>query len=157
MKSWLCGLGLVVLAAGIVGLGIAAEDGKKDGKQEELVGAKDGSKYHLASCASAKNIKAENKVTFKTAQDAFEAGYAPCGNCTPPVETKVVASKESDKYHFPSCKAAAKIKSGNQVEYKSPEDAAKDGKTPCGICKPPAPAKADGKKDEGKKSDEPKK
>ena len=150
MKSWLCGLGLVVLAAGIVGLGIAAEDGKKDGKQEELVGAKDGGKYHLAACASAKNIKA--KVTFKTAQEAFEAGYAPCGNCTPPVETKVVASKESDKYHFPSCKMAAKIKSGNQVEYKSPEEAAKDNKTPCGVCKPPAPAK-----DDAKKSDEPKK
>ncbi|HOX05574.1 MAG TPA: hypothetical protein PK280_04155 [Planctomycetota bacterium] len=153
MKSWLRILAAAAFAVGIGTLALAGEEPKKDGKGEELVGSKDGAKYHLASCTAAKNIKADNKVTYKGAQEAFEAGCAPCGTCTPPVETKVVASKESDKYHFLTCKAAAKIKSGNQVEYKSPEDAAKDGKSPCGICKPPEPAK----KDEGKKEDPSKK
>ena len=151
MKSW---LRILVASALVLGVGmpvLAGEETKKEGKQEELVGSKDGAKYHLASCTAVKNIKAENKVTYKSAQEAFEAGCAPCGTCTPPVETKVVASKEAEKYHFPSCKAAARIKKENLVEYKSPEEAAKDKKTPCGTCKPPEPAKDEGKKDDAKK------
>ena len=51
-------------------------------------------------------------------------------------EQSYVASKEGDKYHKPSCRLAKKIKAENKVTYGSEAEAKKDGKTPCGICKP---------------------
>jgi len=153
MKLWLSGLFAVAVILVVGTWALTGEAPKKEGKAEELVGAKDGKKYHLASCAAAANIKDDNKVVFKSAQAAFEAGYEPCATCKPPVETRLVGSKDSDKYHFPSCKMAAKIKKANLVEFKSVEDAVKDKRTACTVCKPPAPAADETKKDEGKKDD----
>ena len=48
------------------------------------------------------------------------------------------ASKGSDKYHYPSCKWAQKIKPDNLVRFSSTEQAAKAGYAPCKVCKPPA-------------------
>lgn len=45
------------------------------------VASKSGSKYHLPSCSSAKQIKTENQVFFQTPQQAEEQGYAPCARC----------------------------------------------------------------------------
>ncbi len=47
-----------------------------------------------------------------------------------------VASREGDKYHKTSCRVAKNIKAENKVSYQSKAEAEKDGKTPCGICKP---------------------
>ena len=52
------------------------------------------------------------------------------------------ASKSSDKYHYPDCKWAVKIKPENLVRFSSPEQAAKAGLIPCKVCKPPASKKA---------------
>jgi len=46
-------------------------------------------------------------------------------------------TKNSNKYHFPSCKWAQKINPNNLVKFKSPEDAAKAGYVPCKVCRPP--------------------
>ncbi|TAL28327.1 MAG: hypothetical protein EPN94_00515 [Nitrospirae bacterium] len=49
-------------------------------------------------------------------------------------------SKNSNKYHYPDCKWAQKIKPDNLVKFKSPEDAIKASYIPCKVCKPPMPS-----------------
>ena len=51
-------------------------------------------------------------------------------------EQGFVASRDGDKYHKTSCRMAKKIKAENKVAYKSKDEAEKDGKKPCGLCKP---------------------
>jgi beta-lactamase superfamily II metal-dependent hydrolase len=48
-----------------------------------------------------------------------------------------VGSSKSNKYHYPSCSAAKKIKSANLVTFSSSADARAQGYVPCGICHPP--------------------
>lgn len=50
---------------------------------------------------------------------------------------KYVGSAKSNKYHFPSCRWALKIKSENLVTFKSAKDALAAGYIPCKVCKPP--------------------
>jgi micrococcal nuclease len=50
---------------------------------------------------------------------------------------KYVGSKKSDKYHYPSCKWAQKIKPENLVIFTSAEEALKAGYVPCKVCRPP--------------------
>lgn len=45
------------------------------------VASKNGDKYHLPWCAGALRIKEENKVWFKTKEEAEAAGYRPASNC----------------------------------------------------------------------------
>lgn len=49
-------------------------------------------------------------------------------------------SKNSNKYHHPTCTWAQKISSHNLVVFDSPEDAKQAGYVPCKICKPPVAA-----------------
>jgi competence protein ComEC len=48
-----------------------------------------------------------------------------------------VGSSKSDKYHFPSCSSAEKIKPANLVTFSSSADARAQGYVPCGRCNPP--------------------
>ncbi len=48
-----------------------------------------------------------------------------------------VGSAKSDKYHYPSCSAAQRIKSSNLVTFSSSEEARASGYVPCQICHPP--------------------
>ncbi len=50
---------------------------------------------------------------------------------------KYVGSKNSNKYHYPTCKWAKKISSKNLVTFKTAEEAVKAGYIPCKVCKPP--------------------
>jgi hypothetical protein len=50
-------------------------------------------------------------------------------------------SKNSNKYHYPTCQWAQKIKPVNLIKFSSPEEAVKAGYVPCKVCKPPLPAK----------------
>lgn len=47
-----------------------------------------------------------------------------------------VASSKSDKFHYPSCSAANKIKDYNKLTFSSRDDAISAGYSPCGICSP---------------------
>lgn len=47
-----------------------------------------------------------------------------------------IASKESDKYHKPTCRHAKKITADNEIWFVSAEEAATAGYSPCGTCKP---------------------
>lgn len=51
-------------------------------------------------------------------------------------EQGYVASREGEKYHNPSCRLVKNIRTDNKVSYKTKADAEKDGKAPCGACKP---------------------
>ena len=37
--------------------------------------------YGSLGCASGKRMKKSNRVFFKTAREALESGFRPCGNC----------------------------------------------------------------------------
>lgn len=56
---------------------------------------------------------------------------------TAPVSTRLyVGSKNSDKYHRPSCEWAKKISPANEVWFSSAADARAKGYVPCKVCKP---------------------
>jgi hypothetical protein len=52
-------------------------------------------------------------------------------------EKVFVGSIKSDKYHYPSCSAAQKIKPENEIWFSSSADARAHGYVPCKICNPP--------------------
>ena len=59
-----------------------ATKGEKIGAPEGgYVASKSGTKYHLPWCSGAKRIKEENKIYFKTKEEAEKAGYSPASNC----------------------------------------------------------------------------
>lgn len=50
---------------------------------------------------------------------------------------KYVGSKRSNKYHYPSCRWAKKIKPYNLVTFQSVKKAQEAGYVPCKVCRPP--------------------
>ena len=48
--------------------------------------------YHRKSCEWARRIGAANRIVFRSAEAARDAGYAPCGVCRPPVAKAAVAA-----------------------------------------------------------------
>jgi hypothetical protein len=47
----------------------------------KYVASKNGTKYYLMTCGSARRINEKNKVWFDTKQEAETAGYSPASNC----------------------------------------------------------------------------
>ncbi len=54
-----------------------------------------------------------------------------------PADYKYIGSAKSNKYHYPNCEWAKKIKSENLVTFKSAKEAKEAGYIPCKVCKPP--------------------
>lgn len=52
-------------------------------------------------------------------------------------QQQFVGSVKSDKYHYPSCQWAQKIKPENEIWFTSSEDALARGYVSCGVCHPP--------------------
>lgn len=50
-----------------------------------------------------------------------------------------VGSKNSDVYHYPSCRWAEQIKPENQIWFEDAQDAVDHGYRPCQVCNPPLP------------------
>lgn len=85
-------LGASVLGAGV---GVLAEQTSLRAKERiekdttpdgvvtvgKYVASKNGTKYYLPSCKSAKRIKEENRVWFATKEEAQAAGKTPSANC----------------------------------------------------------------------------
>ncbi|MEG1501456.1 MAG: stalk domain-containing protein [Clostridiales bacterium] len=53
-----------------------------------------------------------------------------------PQNSKYIASKSSNKFHYPSCRYAKNISKANQIGFNTPQEAKKQGYTPCDTCKP---------------------
>lgn len=51
-------------------------------------------------------------------------------------EYMYVGSKESNKFHLPTCTWAKKIASENLIQFRNRDDAVSAGYEPCGVCKP---------------------
>jgi hypothetical protein len=66
--------------------------------------------------------------------------------CVPALTMEFWGSKNSNKFHYPTCQWAQKIKPGNLVKFSSPEDAQKAGYIPCKVCKPPIATKSESDK-----------
>jgi methylphosphotriester-DNA--protein-cysteine methyltransferase len=49
-----------------------------------------------------------------------------------------VGSRHSNKYHYPNCRFALKIKPENRVTFTSAQEAVAAGYVPCKVCRPPA-------------------
>jgi hypothetical protein len=47
----------------------------------QIVASKNGTKYFLPWCGSAKRIKEENKIWFSSREEAEARGYEPAANC----------------------------------------------------------------------------
>jgi methylphosphotriester-DNA--protein-cysteine methyltransferase len=47
-------------------------------------------------------------------------------------------SKKSDKYHYPSCRSAQRIKPANLIKFNTAQEAIRAGYVPCKVCKPPS-------------------
>jgi len=70
------------------------------------------------------------------------AKNAPSPNPTPaptPTGGPFVGSKNSNVYHYPSCKYAQQIKPENLVTFPTAQDAVNQGYHPCSYCNPPLP------------------
>lgn len=52
-------------------------------------------------------------------------------------EKVFVGSTKSDKYHYPSCQWAKKIKPENEIWFSSSQDARNQGYVACKVCSPP--------------------
>ncbi|MCX5782600.1 MAG: YHYH domain-containing protein [Elusimicrobia bacterium] len=50
---------------------------------------------------------------------------------------ELVGSVNSNKYHYPSCQWANKIKPSNRITFSSPAEAQSRGYVPCKMCRPP--------------------
>lgn len=48
-----------------------------------------------------------------------------------------VGSVNSNKYHYPTCQWALKIKPENEISFGSSEEARNAGYIPCKVCSPP--------------------
>lgn len=51
------------------------------GGKIEVVGSKNGTKYHLPSCPGAKQISEKNLIKFESIEEARSRGYTPASNC----------------------------------------------------------------------------
>lgn len=47
------------------------------------VGNRNTKKFHLPTCYWASQISPQNRVEFRSRQEAVKAGYSPCGHCKP--------------------------------------------------------------------------
>ncbi len=53
------------------------------------------------------------------------------------------ASRKSNKYHYPSCQWAQRIKPQNLIIFNSPEEAIRAGYVPCKVCRPPVSSRTE--------------
>lgn len=76
-------------------------------------------------------------VSTSKSLPAMVAPFVTPGPTPSPANTgQYVGSKNSDKYHYPSCSGAAKIKDSNEVWFDSEAEAIAAGYVPCKICEP---------------------
>jgi methylphosphotriester-DNA--protein-cysteine methyltransferase len=71
----------------IIGLSLLVSCGKSE-KEPTFVGNSETKVVHRITCSSAANMKAENKVMFKTYKKAKGEGYKACEICDPDEKKK---------------------------------------------------------------------
>lgn len=91
------------------------------------------------SIPSAACIKTESTTTTSSPQTAFSlpAVQDTSSQSSGSSGQSFVGSTKSNKYHYPSCQWAQKIKPSNEIWFTSSEDARAHGYVPCKVCNPP--------------------
>ena len=64
---------------------------------EQLVAAYYSDRYHVASCKTAQKIHPDDRVYYKSPEEAVAAGLAPCKKCNPPVPAGTEKPKQNCK------------------------------------------------------------
>ena len=82
--------GVLILLLLLVSTALSAE--------VEFWGSVKSHKYHDPSCKWAQKIKPENRIIFKSAVEAFKAGYVPGKVCRP--EHPATYDKEGNRIYF---------------------------------------------------------
>jgi len=84
-------------------------------------------------------VSTQKQSAASTVSQTKTSDYIPTGAIasTSAASQQFVGSTKSNKYHYPSCSAAQKIKPANEIWFTSSEDARSHGYVPCGICHPP--------------------
>ncbi|MGB2985552.1 MAG: Ada metal-binding domain-containing protein [Phycisphaerae bacterium] len=67
------------------------------------VGSRNSTVFHRATCSHAKRINPANRVYFKTAQEALDAGRKPCKSCRPDRAKKEGGRYRRGEEHLPPC------------------------------------------------------
>jgi competence protein ComEC len=98
-----------------------------------IVVTTDGVSYSVTTQKQSVNLAT---TTPQTKIPAFAQSSIPITS-TSTASQQFVGSTKSNKYHYPSCSAAKKIKPENEIWFTSSEDARTHGYVPCGICHPP--------------------
>lgn len=96
--------------------------------------------YNLGQINSLKKTPISVKNSTKIKADIFDATNSKQNQNpkSPPqkLDTRVVVSKNSDKYHFAWCSGAKRIKPENQIWFDSVQEAKSRGYTLAGNCLP---------------------
>ncbi|OGN08183.1 MAG: hypothetical protein A3J46_00910 [Candidatus Yanofskybacteria bacterium RIFCSPHIGHO2_02_FULL_41_11] len=97
--------------------------------------------YNLGQINSLKKTPISIKESTNLKADIFDATtnkiQSPTSNLPPPkLDTRVVVSKNSDKYHYSWCSGAKRIKPENQIWFNSATEAENRGYTLAGNCMP---------------------
>lgn len=95
--------------------------------------------------STAPKIEEEHKTWFdpttlsstNTKTISKTSGQTETSNTQSVYQGPFVGSSKSDKYHYPSCSAAKRIKPENLITFSSSEEARRMGYTPCSKCNPP--------------------
>ncbi len=83
----------------------------------QYIGSSKSDKYHDSSCKHAQRISEENRVEFKTVEEATDAGYVPCKVCKPSgTATKSDEVKAQDAPAVTGGRCQATTKKGTQCK-----------------------------------------
>ncbi len=113
---------------------LAAEKAAAEKAEQERLAAEKAA----AEKAEQERLAAEKAAAEKAEQERLAAEQAVQAAAQQQDYTKsgtgLVGSVESDKYHYPSCRWAKKIKPENEIWFSSEEDARAQGYTACKVC-----------------------
>ena len=125
------------LVAAVVGIFVLGFGGFA---HADFVGNKDSKIFHNEACPMVKMMKADNKVAFKTADEAVKIGYTACKKCAlkdkAAAKAMFVGNKGSMMYHKATCSMVVKIKEDNVEGFATEEEAEKAGYKACSKCFP---------------------
>jgi competence protein ComEC len=94
----------------------------------------DGQSY---SVSTGKQSRDTASTVPKSTASAVSWPASPVAAASTDSQEAFVGSAKSNKYHYPSCQWAQKIKSSNEVWFTGSADAQARGYVPCGVCHPP--------------------
>jgi len=78
------------------------------------------------------NTYVSDEPNFGESSDDTSDSYTSSSN----KESTYVASSDSNKFHYPYCTQAKRIKDSNKITFSSRDEAINTGYEPCGICYP---------------------